>query len=149
MIKRRQRIYNLISNYKKYFNQEPNIEVVVYSKTDLMITKYCVINKCLNKQNVNCGECHKNNYYLEDRKGYKIPILRDYYCNTRLLNPRALMLLDYVEELKQMGVNCVRIEFNDESEEECRNILDAYYGREVQLDSRKFTYGHFKEKDEE
>lgn len=143
------RILNLINNYKKYFKENPNIEIVIYSKVDLLITKYCVINKCLNKENKGCNECLNGNYYLEDRKGYKIPIVRDYYCNTRLLNPRALMLFDYVNELKNVGVNCFRIEFNDEDSENCKQILDSFYGKSVELDTRKFTYGYFKEKEEE
>jgi len=142
------RIINLITNYKKYFNVNPNIEVVIYSKTDLMVSKYCLINKCLGKENKECGECIKSKYFLEDRKGYKIPLMRDHFCNLRLLNPRALMLLDYVEEMKDFGINCVRIEFSNEGEQECKDILDSYFGKEVELDSRKFTYGYFKEKEE-
>ena len=143
------RIFNMIKNYKKQFKENPNIEVVVYSKVDLLITKYCVINQCLQKDHKGCNECLKNKFYLEDRKGYKIPVLKDYYCNTRLLNPRALMLMDYVNELKENGVNCVRIEFNDESIEECSSILDYYNGKDIELDTKKFTYGHFKEKEDE
>lgn len=145
----KKRIFNLIKNYEQYFKEKPNVEVIVYSKTDLMITKYCVINKCLNKQNINCGECINNSYYLEDRKGYKIPLVRDYYCNMRLLNPRSLMLLEYIDELKENGVNSVRIEFTNETSEECLDILDTYSGKEVFLDSRKFTYGYFKDGEEE
>lgn len=142
------RIYNLINNYKKYFNVNPNVEVVVYSKTDLMISKYCLINKCLNKENKECGECLRNKYFLEDRKGYKIPLMKDYFCNLRLLNPRALMILEYVDEMKDNGVNCVRIEFTNEDQKECQDILDCYQGKDVDLDSRKFTYGYYKEKEE-
>ncbi len=143
------RIIDIINNYKNYFKENPNIEIVIYSKVDLLITKYCVINKCLNKENKGCNECINSKYYLEDRKGYKIPILRDYYCNTRLLNPRALMLLDYVEELKKNGVSSVRIEFNDESVLECKELLDSYMGKGVNLDSRKFTYGYFREREDD
>ena len=142
------RIFELIKNYKNYFKVNPNIEIVIYSKTDLMISKYCLINKCLGKDRKECGECLKSNYFLEDRKGYKIPLVKDYFCNLRLLNPRALMLLEYVDEIKENGVNCVRIEFTNEGEEECVNILDCYMKKEVELDSRKFTYGYFKEKEE-
>lgn len=144
----KERVFNLINNYKKYFNVNPNIELVVYSKTDLMISKYCLINKCLNKESKECGECLKNKYFLEDRKGYKIPLVRDYFCNLRLLNPRTLMLLEYIKEIKENGVNIVRIEFTNEEDSECRDILDCYNGKDVQLDSRKFTYGYFKEKEE-
>ncbi len=144
----KERVFNLIENYKRYFNVNPNIEVLIYSKTDLMISKYCVINKCLEKDKKMCGKCLTARYYLEDRKGYKIPLIKDYFCNLRLLNPRALMLFEYVEELKERGVNCVRIEFNDEGEQECKDILDSYFSKNVELDSRKFTYGYFKEKEE-
>lgn len=144
----KERVFNLIENYKKYFKVNPNIEIVVYSKTDLMISKYCVINKCLEKDKKMCGECLTSRYYLEDRKGYKIPLIKDYFCNLRLLNPRALMLFEYVEELKEKGISCLRIEFNDESEQECKDILDSYFSKNVELDSRKFTYGYFKEKEE-
>lgn len=145
----KKRIFDLIKNYEEYFKTKPNIEIVIYSKTDLMITKYCVVNKCLNKQTINCGECIKNNYYLEDRKGYKIPLMKDCFCNMRLLNPRSLMLLEYIDELKENGVNSVRIEFTNETSEECLDILDTYSGKEVFLDSRKFTYGYFKDGEEE
>jgi putative protease len=142
------RVYNLISNYKKYFNANPNIELVIYSKIDLFVSKYCLINKCLGKDRKECGECLKSKYFLEDRKGYKIPLVKDYFCNLRLLNPRALMLLEYVEDMKDHGVNCVRIEFSNEEENDCYDILNSYMGQEIELDSRKFTYGYFKEKEE-
>ena len=102
----------------------------------------------MGKDKKECGECLKANYFLEDRKGYKIPLIKDYFCNLRLLNPRALMLFEYVNEMKENGVSCVRIEFTNEDEEECRGIMDRYVGKEVVLDSRKFTYGYFKEKEE-
>ena len=144
----RSRVYALINNYKKYFKVNPNIEVIIYSKTDLLVSKYCLINKCLGKESKECGECLKNKFFLEDRKGYKIPLVKDYFCNLRLLNPRALMLLDYVDEMKENGVSSVRIEFTNEDKEECQSILEYYTGKEIELDSRKFTYGHFKEKEE-
>lgn len=142
------RVFNLINNYKKYFGVNPNIEMVVYSKTDLMVSKYCLINKCLGKDNKECGECLKNKYYLMDRKDYKIPLMKDYFCNLRLLNPRALMLLEFIDEMKENGVNRVRVEFTNEDIIECKEILDTYKGENVELDSRKFTYGYFKEKEE-
>jgi putative protease len=142
------RVFDLIKNYINFFNEKPNVELVIYSKTDLMITKYCMINKCLNKDNKECGECLKSKYYLEDRKGYKIPLVKDYFCNIRMLNPRALMLFEYLDEIKENGVNCVRIEFTNEDENECIDILKNYNKENVELDSRKFTYGYFKEKEE-
>ena len=113
-----------------------------------MVSKYCLINKCLGKDSKECGECLKNKYYLMDRKDYKIPLMKDYFCNLRLLNPRALMLLEYVDEMKENGVNRVRIEFTNEDSEECKDLMDFYNGEDVELDSRKFTYGYFKEKED-
>lgn len=145
----KKRIEALVENYKKYFGEEPNIEMIIYSKTDLLITKYCMINKCLNKKGMNCGECINNAYYLEDRKGYKIPLVRDYYCNIKLLNPRTLMLFDYIEDIHQIGVSGLRIEFTNETNEECIDILESYKGNDIFMDNRKFTYGYFKDGEEE
>ena len=41
------------------------------------------------------------------------------------------------------------IEFTNETSEECLDILDTYSGKEVFLDSRKFTYGYFKDGEED
>ena len=59
------------------------------------------------------------------------------------------MLIDYVDYLKEIGVNCVRIEFTNESIEECNDIIRTYYGENCSLDTRKFTFGYFKDGEEE
>ena len=41
------------------------VEIIVYGKPELMITKYCLLNKCLNT-NEKCNVCQKNNYYHDE-----------------------------------------------------------------------------------
>ena len=58
-------IENFIKNYKNKYNEEPNLEVVIYGKPELMISKYCLLNTYVNKEKV-CNECTKD-YYLVDK----------------------------------------------------------------------------------
>lgn len=122
----KERIENLISNYQKIFNCKPNIEVVVYGKVDLMITKHCIMNKHLTSKDVSCGKCSGNRYYLLDRKGYKLEMINDGLCNIRILNPKKLHLIDEIEWLKSVGVSKLRLEFTTEDKREVMDVVDGY-----------------------
>ena len=137
-----ERIENLINNYKKVFGYIPNVEVIVYGKIDLMVTKYCVINKVLTRENIGCGVCRDDKFYLVDRKGYKLEVIKEGICNNRILNPKKLHLIEYCEKLKDMGVSKLRLEFTSETSEEVEEVVDGYNNGE--LDLLGVTYGYFK-----
>lgn len=129
----KERIKNLIDNYKNKFGYIPNIEVVVYGKIDLMITKYCPINRVLTNTDINCGRCIESKFYLIDRKGYKLELLKDGLCNVRILNPKKLHLINHIDELKNIGVSKLRIEFTSESIEETREVVEGYNKGSLEL----------------
>ena len=135
------RIEALINNYKKVFNKEPNIEVIVYGKIDLMITKYCPINRLLTREDVHCGRCTQDKFFLVDRKGYKLELIKDGVCNTRILNPKKLHLIEYVDKLKKIGISKLRLEFTSESEQEVREVVEGY--NEGELELLGVTRGYF------
>lgn len=127
-----QRIKNLISKYKEEFGCAPNVEVVVYGKIDLMVTKHCLINKHIDAKNMGCGECEKE-YSLVDRKGYKLDLINDGLCNIRILNPKKLHLIKYVDELVSIGVSRLRLEFTNERKKEIMDVIDGYNNGELEL----------------
>ena len=55
------KINELIEKYNETYNTHPNLEMIVYGRTKLMHSKYCVL-KRLGK----CGECKKHNFALKD-----------------------------------------------------------------------------------
>ena len=129
----KERIENLIMNYKNTFGYEPNIEVIAYGKIDLMVTKHCIINKHLSSKDIGCGKCSGNDYYLVDRKGYKLEVINDGFCNLRILNPKKLHLIDDVDYLKSIGVSKVRLEFTKEDKKEVMEVVDGYNNKELNL----------------
>lgn len=137
-----ERIETLISNYIKVFGYKPNVEVVVYGKIDLMVTKYCVINKVLTRENIGCNVCKEDKFSLVDRKGYKLEVIKEGICNNRILNPKKLHLVEYCEKLKEAGVSKLRLEFTSETSEEVKEVVNGY--NEGRLELLGVTYGYFK-----
>ena len=127
------KIKNLINNYKNMFGVIPNIEVIVYGKVDLMITKHCPINKSLTNTDINCNRCKEDQLALVDRKGYKLELIKDGLCNIRILNPKKLHLIEYCDELKKCGVSKLRLEFTSETIEEVKEVIDGYKKGELIL----------------
>lgn len=136
-----ERIKALINNYKKIFGNMPNIEVIVYGKIDLMITKHCPINRVLTREDINCNRCKEDSFSLVDRKGYKLELIKDSLCNIRILNPKKLHLIEYCNDLKDIGVSKLRLEFTTEDEEKIQEVIQGY--EKGYLDLLGVTRGYF------
>lgn len=141
-----ERIQLLNQNYLKNFKIEGNFELVVYGKTDLMISKYCPIAKTF-KTKVNCHLCEKNQYYLEDRVGVKFPLINDGNCNLRILGHKPLNLVEYIPTLKASGIKRLRLDFTTETKDDMKKIIEQFQlamnGQRVIPQKNTFTYGRF------
>ncbi len=142
-------IENLINNYKNLFGKSPNLLMMVYGHYEVMLMKHCLINKFNSYYKMNCKECVNNQYYLKDKLDYKFPLIRGYKCNLKLLNSMKLHLIKYLNDIKEMGVNNLLLDFTIESKEETKFIIENYL---ASLEERIFirdienaTYGHYKE----
>ena len=71
----------------------------------------------IKNQNLN----NNTNCYLEDKNKRKFRVFNDGY--THLLSDKKINLIDNINNLKNMGVNVFRLEFDNESSKE---ILDIY-----------------------
>lgn len=108
---------NIYDNYKKYGNN-PNLEMIVYGKENLMTTKYCPLRRY--KQ---CGECNKHKYYLADEKG-KFEIYH-VDCITHIINDKPINLIDDLDYINQY-VKRLRLQFTNETKEEIINIVNSF-----------------------
>mgnify|MGYP005962420861 CR=1 FL=1 len=115
-------IENLIKNYKNKYNEEPNLEVVIYGKPELMISKYCFLNTYVNKEKI-CNECAKD-YYLVDKYNKKFPI-RSENCYMKILNYKDINYLDKIDKLQSIGVTNYKIILDRENIEEIKLIISA------------------------
>jgi len=121
----KERIKSFINNYQEIFGVKPNVEVVIYGRTELMLSKYCPIAKTYKTQQ-NCLLCEKNQYALKDQTGKTFPLVHDGQCNIKLLHHQALNLIPFISELKKTGISNFRIDFTIEDHHEISNIMSFY-----------------------
>ncbi len=100
-----------------------NVEILIYSTFELMITKYCPVNKVANKDNV-CTKCMKNEYKLVDRNGSKYPIKTDVLNHlTHILDSKVTNNLEKLKYYYNLGIRNFRIELNSEDSKEIDDII--------------------------
>jgi len=142
----KERIFNFSKLYEIKFNTQPNLELVVYGHIDLMISKYCPIAKTY-KTRRDCHLCEVNQYYLQDRMGMKLPLINDGHCNIRILNSKALHLIEHIQELKAARINTLRLDFTIEKYHDVTQLIKTYQqvenGGKMAVNTKAFTTGRF------
>lgn len=115
-------ISELISSYKSRYKSNPNLEVVIYGKPELMISKYCILNTYLGKDK--CNICKSNDYYLVDEYDKKFPI-RSENCYMKILNYQNINMIDKLEKLNSIGISNFKLILDNESIEEIKLIING------------------------
>lgn len=135
---------------KDTFKKAPshnNLGIVLYGKYELMISEYCPIGAFYgNKTNKSsCNEsCRDGRFYLKDRKNEEFLVSTDKFCRSYIYNSSTTNLIDNKEEIFNMGIKNYRIDFTDESFNECVKVLNYFLGRGEELPSFNYTKGHYK-----
>lgn len=113
----------MISNYYKTYKHYPNLEIVVYGKTEVMLTKYCPISRHEGVNKTNCDLCEKSNYSLTTSDNDKYRIIRDGNCNVKILNSKTDSLFIKMGDYSQLKINNLRLNFNDEDYETTKEVI--------------------------
>jgi putative protease len=139
--------FKLIQNFFKNYQYLPNIEVIAYGKADLMLTKYCPITKSEGVYKENCNLCQKSDYSLYDTDDNQLRLIRDGFCNLRILHYRPLNLIKYIDRIFNMGVTSIRLDFTDETYDETIQIIKAFKNRmkekSYSIPEKNYTTGRF------
>lgn len=111
------------------------LEKLVYGYLPLMVTAGCTL-KYTSKDKP-CGR--PGVYYLTDRKGKQFAALNSCsYCYNLIYNSVPEYLLDKTDEIRNMGVDAIRLSFSIEGADEVENIM------KMNADSVKaYTRGHY------
>ena len=137
----KRQIDDLIDAYYKENDGYPALEMIVYGRAPLMVTKYCPLKK-MNQ----CSNCKKKSYELKDEHG-TFPILTHDDCSTTILNGKTLNLLDELPNIK--GIEAFRLNFTVESKEQVEKTIEQAFGKLTgKADKAVFnqdtdTRGHF------
>ena len=142
-------IEETIENFESRYNFTPNLEMMVYGYYELMISKYCPIQKKYNVEKKNCNLCMKERHYLVDRMGFKFPIIKGEGCYTKILNCKKTYLLHNLIELKKMGISSFLLDFSIETGEETKEIIRLFkegLNKEMpKTQVNDVTFGHYNE----
>ena len=137
----KRQIEDLINAYYIENSGYPALEMIVYGRAPLMVTRYCPMKK-MNQ----CGVCKTRSYELKDEKG-TFPIISHEDCTTTILNGKTLNLLDEMQSIK--GVEAFRLNFTTESKEQVVKAIKMAMGKlsgsigETVFNQKTDTRGHF------
>lgn len=101
--------------------KEPyNVELIIYGRLELMITKYCPLKKCLNY----CSNCRNSSdsFSLEDKSGSRYPLIRK-NCLTHIMHKEVTNKINDLNYYKKLGINNYRLELFDEDYQKTTELI--------------------------
>ena len=132
------------------------LEVIVYGRIPMMITKHCPIKLQYQSDLKPCqgAYCMKVPHGLKDRKDKILPLLRTGKCLIEVFSSQHLIWIEYLSDLKTMGISNFRLEFTNETAEEIVKTIKVYHRMLQQgaiddkwlsslKNEQKFTKGHY------
>ena len=121
---------DMINAYKKEHDVNPALEALVYGRYELMAMQHCVIAHSLGEKK-HCGICKTCNYYLDDIKDRRYPIVTDDDCNNYIMHTQTEQ--KELSSLFKTGVRDFRIEFLYETPELCAQTAQRYMAELAKL----------------
>ena len=108
-------------------------ELIVYGRSLLMTTEYCLIGSYKNCT----APCTNGVYKLKDRMGFEFPIYTDRVnCNNLIYNSKITSV-----SWKDLNVNTIRIDILEETEKEIQNIINIHKEGK-RLEGQNYTNGN-------
>ena len=107
-------------------------ECIIYGKLPMMITENCIL-----KTSVGC----KHGGYIYDRtnEAFLVKCLPE--CRNEIYNSKPIVMSDKLDDIKNSGIRYGRLNFVDESPEDCIKIYNCYKSNK-KIDN-EFTRGKF------
>lgn len=107
---------------------ELDIEAVVYGYTPLMITEYCpmgvIVRDC--KKDKRVAKCKESVYALKNSMGDEFRLSQDLFCRTTIYNSKVTCMLDNLQELNEIGINALRLDFTLEDGKSVTEVIEAF-----------------------
>lgn len=128
------KIKDIYDNFISRYKFEPNLQVVIYGKPEVMNSKYCLLNTYLgNGKKTNCSICKHGTYYLVDRDDKKYKIKKSSDCFMHILNYENVNLLNEILSFNKIGITNFRIILDNENNLEIKNIINTLKSYKVIL----------------
>ena len=112
-------------------------QIIAYGRLPLMITENCITKRhgdgCSRDGKACAGGV---NNAIVDKTGRSFPILRENYCRSTLYNAEKLWLADKMDELRELGLRWLRLNFTTENPKEIEAVIQAYQRGEGSIPER-------------
>lgn len=116
-------------------------EIIAYGYVPVMTSKYCP------KSTAGCCSNCQDSYVIKDKTGAEFPIIKGYKCRCEILNSKKVFLLDQIVDIKNIGVEVVRLDFYDEDyafvDEMVKSVRNMTFSNIKESIRDKITRGHF------
>ena len=93
-----------------------------------MITEYCpmgvIVRDC--KKDKRVAKCKESIYALRNSKGDEFRVSQDIFCRSTIYNSNVTCMLDNLYELREIGINVLRLDFTLEDKETVKEVIEAY-----------------------
>ena len=140
--------FEIKSLLNKSREKNANVDMIIYGHTRAMLTEYCamgVLTKDCHKDR-RCAECARSDYILKDMENREFRLFQDIFCRTEIRNHITLDLRENINEIFELGVDRVRLDFTYEDSDMVYRILKECV--EYLKYSKKFNYknvfkGHY------
>ena len=140
--------FEIKSLLNKSKEKNANVDMIIYGHTRAMLTEYCamgVLTKDCHKDR-RCAECARSDYILKDMENREFRLFQDIFCRTEIRNHITLDLRENINEIFELGVDRVRLDFTYEDSDMVYRILKECV--EYLKYSKKFNYknvfkGHY------
>lgn len=119
-----------ISDIRDHISDDVELEVFVHGAMCMSYSGRCLISNYLNNRDANRGHCTQPcrwNYALVERTrpGKYIPLEED-SRGTYVMNSKDLMMLDHLDDLRQAGVDSLKIEGRVKGAYYVATVVNAY-----------------------
>ncbi len=117
-----------------------HLEAIAYGRLPLMLLENCVIRSAYG-----C-KCDGARFALLDRKNETFPIL-PLRCGNEIYNSKPIYMADRMHDLKQLGLDSLRLLFTFEDKDTTQKVIKAYQkalaGGQLKAPQFGYTRGHF------
>ncbi|UAL07126.1 MAG: U32 family peptidase [Candidatus Methanogranum gryphiswaldense] len=104
-----------MENIAKHYSGR--LETIVFGRTELMCTR----------------DPNMTNGILKDEKEFEFPVYKDDHGLSHILNSSDLLLLPYMKELQNMGINSVGIDLRKRPSQLAKVVAEAYVNQDVSM----------------
>ena len=98
-----------------------NTAAIVYGRIPLML-----LEKCVGKEIADCNTCQQNKLCLQDRRGVRFPVLREWEHRSVVYNSLPTCMSDRAQELKRYSVTAQHFLFSTETPSEVDRVIEAF-----------------------